>query len=81
MVAPPAQDAKSDPSLTGLVVAILRHPACPPAVAARYVGHPSADLRRLVLNVDGVPAAALEALSYDPDPGVAQLAKVILAGC
>lgn len=80
VVAPSAQDAKADPTLTELVVTILTHPVgCPPAVAARYVGHPDVEVRRLVLAVADLPSTAYEALSRDPEADVANSAKELLA--
>ncbi len=67
VVAPPAQDAKNDPELTGLVETIVRHRCCPPAVAARYVGHPEVTIRRLVLAVPELPGTGLESRACDPD--------------
>jgi hypothetical protein len=81
VIAPSAQDARNDPGLTELVVSILTHPVgCPPAVAARWVGHPDVGVRRLVLAVPGLPATALEALSRDPEPDVANSATELQAG-
>ncbi len=79
VIAPPAQEARREPALTGLVVTVLRHPACPPAVAARNVGHPDVGVRRLVLDVDGLPATALDSLAYDPDSHVSERARALLS--
>lgn len=78
VVPPTAQDAEA-PTLTELVVAVLTHPAGrPPAVASRYAGHPDPAVRRLVLNVPGLPATSLDALTYDPEPDIATEARRLL---
>jgi len=80
VVAPPARDSRRDPALTALVTAVLRHPGCPPAVAARYVGHPDVAVRRLVLTVGDLSGTALQALSYDPDAQIRSEAVARLTG-
>lgn len=79
VIAPPGQDARYDQDLTELVVALLQHPSLPAAVASRWVGHPDVEVRRLVLDVPGLPGTTLEALTHDRDAEIAGEARALLA--